>query len=331
MKSGRDRMPIGTSTAAGAWRRAAPGAPAPLAIEVLRPSRKAAVYRLAGALPDGGDVIAKRCRRANAVIERLIYEDFLARARVTSPRWLGHADDEDAGFRWLFLEDAGEEEYQRDLRDHRRLAGHWLARLETAALGTGLHRHLPDRGPRRYRALLRSARTALAAHLDAPAFPEAEVRSLAALVDGLDRLEAHWDEIEALCAPLPRTLVHGDLVRKNVRVRGGDGDLALLVFDWENAGWGEPCVDLAQLAEKALNPDLAAYRAVHDGLPAAVDDAALRGAARCGAYFRLLDAITWMLPLPVHRSRRYLVGPLSALRVYRERLGAALGESGWAS
>src|SRR5882724_1426694 len=52
---------------------------APERIEILKLKNKSAVYRLVGVGLDGSSVIAKRCRRATAGIERRIYEEFLPR------------------------------------------------------------------------------------------------------------------------------------------------------------------------------------------------------------------------------------------------------------
>jgi aminoglycoside phosphotransferase (APT) family kinase protein len=46
---------------------------------------------------------------------------------------------------------------------------------------------------------------------------------------------------------MPRTLVHGDFVGKNVRVRKGPTGSTLLPFDWESAGYGVPAADLDRL------------------------------------------------------------------------------------
>ena len=50
---------------------------------------------------------------------------------------------------------------------------------------------------------------------------------LADLLSKLEQLESRWDEVAAFCDTLPRTLVHGDLVPKNLRImRNGDGHRA---------------------------------------------------------------------------------------------------------
>src|SRR5439155_16761485 len=86
-----------------------------------------------------------------------------------------------------------------------------------------------------------------------------DVRMLKALVGDLDVLEARWSEVEKMCQEGYRTVVHGDFVIKNVRVRTTPAGTRLLVFDWEQAGWGIPCADLAQLRDRTVSPDLDTY------------------------------------------------------------------------
>src|SRR5205814_3728573 len=55
----------------------------------LRIGRRRKVYRLQGAGPDSSAVIAKRSRKADALIERTIYEEILPRVTVPSLRYYG--------------------------------------------------------------------------------------------------------------------------------------------------------------------------------------------------------------------------------------------------
>ena len=60
--------------------------------------------------------------------------------------------------------------------------------------------------------------------------------------------EQCWHHIESVCALAPRTIVHGDLVAKNIRVRrDGTHGTQLVVFDWEKAGVGVPSIDLSSI------------------------------------------------------------------------------------
>ena len=84
----------------------------PRAVIALKPQRrqyKSGVYRLDGSGDDGSAVIAKRCLRAAAAVERTIHERVLPRVGMSRLRFYGHMEDADAQFSWLFMEDGGSE------------------------------------------------------------------------------------------------------------------------------------------------------------------------------------------------------------------------------
>lgn len=231
-----------------AWARLHPDAE-PRALTVLKRSkrkRKSATFRLEGCGPEETSVIAKRCRRNDAELESAIYRGVLPRLPAASLRYHGMVD-EDAEWGWIFLEDAGDERYSPLIPQHRRLAARWLAALHGFAAGVPEASHLPHRGPDHYLRHLRSAREALERQLGERAPDGAEMHLLATLVFQLDVLESRWLDVEQFCEALPRTLVHGDLSRSNLRVRAGESGLELVAFDWEKAGWGVPPPDLARL------------------------------------------------------------------------------------
>src|SRR5437762_9981418 len=58
-----------------AWSRLEPERIEPDTIVVLRLTKeKSAVYRMTGVGPNGGAIVAKRCRTTTASVERIIYE-----------------------------------------------------------------------------------------------------------------------------------------------------------------------------------------------------------------------------------------------------------------
>jgi hypothetical protein len=87
--------------AAAAWQEIAPTAPVPERIEVLRRKNGTAAYRLVGAGPKGGPVLARRSRISRVRVERTIYERILARLRLAAPRYYAFRADE-PGFAWAF-------------------------------------------------------------------------------------------------------------------------------------------------------------------------------------------------------------------------------------
>src|SRR5437667_10889995 len=71
---GEPQATLKTHPAVRAWGQLHPDSE-PLRIEPLRVGRRRKVYRLQGAGPDGSAVIAKRSRKADALIERTVYEE----------------------------------------------------------------------------------------------------------------------------------------------------------------------------------------------------------------------------------------------------------------
>ncbi len=313
-----------------AWSQLHPERVEPKAIEILKLREKSAVYRLAGLQPDGSAIIAKRCPRPVGLIERTIYQRLFTGQLVPALRWYGFVEEPDGDFSWLFLEDAGAGAYLPSSAEHRALAGGWLGAVHGAAMKSGLERELPDRSPVRYLEGLRTSREEVRRHCDNPALRRAEIRMLKALVSDLDMLEAHWSQVEKMCQDGCRTVVHGDLVIKNVRVRTMVAGARLLVFDWQHAGWGVPCADLAQLTDRTVSPDLDTYACALRGSWPRLSDGRVRELAECGRFFRLLDEIGWESPLLTFGPYRFVVKPVSRLRVYQRQLHQVLLAAGWA-
>jgi len=136
--------------------------------------------------------------------------------------------------------------------------------------------------------------------------------------------ETLWSEIEEICGVMPRTLVHGDFVAKNVRVRNGRGGLSLLVFDWGYAGWGVPGTDLAQLGKHVVNPDLGVYCSVMKRAEPHLSLAQIEAVAACGSLFRLVEEVRWARSYLKFGSRDYLIKPVETLREYEPLLAKAL-------
>jgi ATP-binding cassette, subfamily B, bacterial len=231
-----------------AWGRLQPDAE-PRALTILKDSkhkRKSATFRLGGCGADGTSVIAKLCRTGDAQVESMIYRAVLPRMPVASLHSYGTVDA-DADWCWIFLEDAGDERYSPLIPEHRRLAGRWLAAVHSSSAELPGAWRLPDRGPAHYLRHLRSAHAALLRQLDERPPDAEETHLLGTLVLQLDHLESRWPDVRAFCESLPRTLVHGDLSRSNLRVRSAGPHKELVAFDWEKAGWGVPPPDLARL------------------------------------------------------------------------------------
>lgn len=289
--------------------------------------RKSAVYWMAGAGPDGASVVAKLGKRRMTAIESTVYQEALPLLPIDALRCYG-AIEEGERFTWIFLSDAGRARYSPTVEEHRRAAGRWLAGLHAASSRLQKEVVLPDRGLDHVLDNLRSGHRAIVGVLGDPNLDPEEAMVLERLVDSLQRLESSWDAVAAACEPWPRVLVHGDFVRKNLRVRPRPDGLGLLAFDWERTGWGAPATDLAQLHESerfSANVCLDTYHAGlrARGFEAGRESVELQG--RIGTIFRCLAGIAWTA---LSLGPAWLANPLADLRVYGRWLEQAMEAGG---
>src|SRR5947207_7283528 len=316
-----------------AWRQLYPDAEL-LRITPLRVRRqKSTIYRLEGAGPDGSAVIAKRSQRsqrAYALIERTVYEKILPGLSVPSLRYYGFLEDSDVDRCWLFLEEATGAEYSRLLAADRAQAARWLGLLHTAAAEAAAKAQLPDGGPGRYREFLRSASEEIQKHLGNPVLNPDDVAVLEAVLARLTELDAHWKRMEELCDGVPQTLVHGDFNGKNLRLRPASAGSTVVVFDWEDAGWGVPAVDLAQQAVSSsslsANPDIPTYWSTVRGRWPQVSIETWQRLAHCGTVFRVLAALYWE---SLNLASEWASRSVSNIRLYDSELPPALARLGW--
>jgi hypothetical protein len=301
---------------------------APTTVRRLK-RNKSGVYRMAGIGRDESAVIAKRCHRSTALVERTIYEQVLPRTAVVTPRYYGFVEAADRDHCWLFLEDAGD---VKPTESHRDGIGTWVAGLHVATARLSVEVELPERGPAHFLNRLRAARDELGGGWVDAVPCEADRRVFETLVAVLERLDSRWSRVVHACEGAPRVLVHADLIRKNVRVRATADGMQVLALDWETAGWGPPAADLADLPHRYLSrakfaaagtavPDMPWASAVPlDVYAAAVaphwPGVGLREVerlSRAGAVFRLIAAIGWAIvevhaggfPKGMNRLRMY--------------------------
>ena len=302
----------------------------PAGIDVLKRKHKVATYRLSGIGPGGAAVIAKRCRTPTAKVERMIYTEILPRLPVSALHCYGFAEAPDGEFCWLFLEEASGEPYSPQRADHRALAGRWLGRLHVAALSAEMKARLPDRGPSHYLQRLRGVRATVGEHLGNPALPADDLSLLRTVAGHCDTLESHWDEVEACCAAMPRSLVHADFVIKNLRVRAGLTGPELLVFDWELAHWGVPATDLAQIVGRTASPDLNVYGSAVQRDFGGLDARDIQRLADCGKLLRVVDELYWATTFIGGSSYKFFVRPISHFRICEPELATAFRAMKWA-
>jgi hypothetical protein len=321
---------IAAHPAVQAWESLTAERPVPQAIESLKLSKKSAVYRLTGAGPGGSAIIAKKCPRTTGSIERLIYEECLPTLPVSVPQSYGFLEDsENPDYCWLFLEDASGQEYSLQNAEHRKSAAVLLGMVHACCTNGPVARRLPDRGAGHYLELLRSSRATALEHLSNPVLMPEDLATLRGIASQLDLVESRWHEVEAFCQTIPRTLVHGDLVVKNVGLRMAPDGLALLAFDWENGGWGVPAADLCQFLGRTLSPDLDAYSEVLKRAGRHLEPGEIQQLAQYGRIFRVLETIGWDASRMMFESYAFVAKPMSRLRSYERRMAEALSQMGW--
>ena len=322
-----------SASALAAWQRCAAASAAARCdgIDVLKESRPTAVYRLRGAGPGHSPVIAKRCGAAVADIERTLYESVLPRLPLRSLEYHGSLAADYGKSHWLFTADAGPRKYSTGQPAHRTRAAEWLAQFHLAAQHLPAAATLPDRGPSYFLAHVHAAHALLSRHIADRSFPAADAATLRALVSQCDRLESRWDEIQRICRHVPSTLNHGDFASRNIRL-GEDGN-ELLVFDWQDAGWGPPTLDLIQSSPRALcdsaSPDLAVYESIVRKEWPQVDAGLLRQLAALGRIFWYVVAIrldaeslglSWAQRI-MRNMRSYRAGLAHAVRAWSVEVG----------
>jgi Phosphotransferase enzyme family len=297
-----------------AWRQLSASGPTVKCIDILKGRNKSATFRLYGALPNGASVIAKRGYTETLRREYEIYSNVLPRMALSALRCFGWFNLETDEFAWLFLEDAGDEEFDPEIKSYRVLAARWLGRMHVGSLQLYPIMHLPPAGASRYRAHLQHARQVLLNCVSNPALSAEDMEVLDGAVSHCDDAEALWSRIEKECDGLPQTLVHGDFVPKNIRVRRDFDGSSLVLFDWEMVGWGPPAADLASV-------DLDAYWPVVRETWRGLDESTVHRMAELGKLFRNLAAIDWAA------ARLARAGPLVENAIARLRVYSSTGKT----
>jgi len=323
-----------------AWHRLNPRGLDPTRIDTLQREKKSAVYRLRGVGHDGSAVIAKWCERETGLLERYIYECILPQVPAPMLHFYGFIDDHaSAEHGWLFIEDSDGKPYAPEDTEHRVLAARWLGTLHAATVGEAPDATDAPRlesSPGRHLEEIYAVRGSLLQGLTNPFLDRGDKAVLEGILGLTDRVVAKWDQVEAFCARMPQSLVHGDFQEKNARVRLLGRQTALLVFDWEFAGWGTPAADLARFTLDAGHPGLETYWSVmRQSWPLlALQD--VHELAGLGGIFALIDAMYWERygieyePWTGRvRAREIAQGSMLNFRIYSGWLSDALRAVGW--
>jgi thiamine kinase-like enzyme len=305
-----------------AWRLAVEDGRTPASIEILKlEKRKSAVYRLNWHGHGPRSVIVKRRPEGELGDEVRLHGEFLPALPLGTLELYGSVEQFD-GFAWLFLEDAGETWYSREAPEHQALAVEWLGRLHAGA--SPGPSWLPDTGPAYFRAVLDLARDGVQASLAHPALSASDREVLNGILTSLETVQEGWQQVEEACARMPRTLVHGDFVPKNVRVRERRGRLDLVAFDWETAGVAPPAVDIALL--RGTEEDRRKYLAIVNDVWPELRLQDVEQLVLVGDLFRLLHAIYW-----ASRSFAYewVEHAMWNMIEYERHLRIAVTDDGW--
>jgi hypothetical protein len=304
-----------------AWARNTSLSERPTQVEVLKESRKTAVYRMEGVGPDGA-VIAKRCEAPAAKLETILYREVFPRLSATTPVFYGSEEIPGGEYWWVFLEDGGNEAKTSWRGCEKTLAVQWLAALHTSSYLLDLE-FLPDAGPASYLDLhLREGRKQILDNLGNPAFSHAERDFLRKIVADMEAVACRWDEVERFSSGMPKTLVHGDFVSKNIRIKDRAGEKVLLVFDWETAGHGVPAADLA------LCPDTRAYlRLVNQTWPQTSEED-IRRLVLQGRLFRVLASICWQ---SYSLASKWAVLEMKTMGYFQAELTELMRVFGWSA
>jgi hypothetical protein len=279
-----------------AWHELRPERVEPKQLEVLEEeSRKTAVYRLACIGKSDSAVIAKRCRQGTALIERTIYEEILPNLPFPMLHYYGCIEESNGEFCWLFLEDVSGEKYQPRIKTHRVAAARWLGIMDISALGIAAAGRLPERRPKHYLKLLRSARDRISSNFANPALKADDLALLNTIVAHCEHLSVHWSQLAGVCEGMPQTLVHGDFIKKNVGVRTSRDGIIFLPFDWEKAGWGIPAEDISKV-------DIPTYWSTVQEYWPGLSIQRLKRLANVGRIFRCLVFLDWIAPSLAHES-----------------------------
>jgi hypothetical protein len=318
-------------SAVDAWNRLCSKTVEASLIEVLYEAKKSQVYRLHGLGPGRTPVIAKRCI---APVEQIIYKDILAHLLISSLTFYGYVEEPGTEYGWLFLGDAGGEEFRHSIEEHRKLAARWLAQLHVSAANMPALSLLPDRGPNYYLGHLRFARDLIETNLADSALDSEDRQVIEAIMSQGRLLESKWDRVKELYNRFPQTLVHCDFAKYNLRIWPSTIGMNLVAFDWEMAGRGAPAPDIAELSGRGIPrrqrvnsslPDtelLDYWSVVREAWPH-LDLATTRKLAELGAVFRSLAAISWE-----SESIRRGWWPIKELHVYEVDLAVAIEQLG---
>jgi hypothetical protein len=256
----------------------------PVAAEVLKRTKKSQVVRMR---PERGPaVIAKHGYAGTHANERLVYEHVLPAvpARSLYPLAWGGADPHDP---WLFLEDAGDVDYDKSEPEDRRSVGRLLGVMVDATSSINLPSAFQHHGLPYYLSVLVEGRERLATYSSGLDIDPVVGQTL----ERLDSIESRWGDLEAVHLDGPTALCHADVIPRNVRFLHEAGKRYPVLLDWELAGTGPPAIDLG--THGASGPDDPFVLGFVEGAGLPGEPERVLHWIAVGRIMRLLHAVLW--------------------------------------
>lgn len=293
-----------------AWSSLKPQLPAPEVITYLKKSHKTQIIKLVCEQENGYSIIGKGTSSLRASIEKSIYESIFKYLPEKGLQYYGCIESEN-DFAWNFMEDARGIPFSFKNPKHLRLAEDWCAIL---------HTHVPklDFFPKldmnHYNSCLLSGYDTIMANLSNRALSNSDLDLLKSIISHLDILQKRWEKVNSIYDQMPKGFIHGDFLGKNLRVRNNSHESKLVVFDWENCGWGLPGVDIFK-----LNLNNYWLKVRHHWKDITLGD--IKQMSNLGKLLRTLVAIDWVA---VRLSYEYIRKPIYYMEVYEESLAETI-------
>lgn len=317
-----------------AWARLRPESAGAASVSILKgrkgthrvKSSTSSVFRLSFSDSPAHTVIAKTSASEvgswgeGILTELSIYEDVLHQLPIRSPTFHGTVAEPEWARTWIFTEDVGDAAFDIESATHRTLISRYTAAVHVGSRALAGELDLADRSLESFRRRLDE----ILAVLSNTSFRNrsmAKRRLLADLSLGCRILDARWtSSIAPLDEALGPSLVHCDLVAKNVRCLSTASADVLVAFDWEHAGWGCVAPDLCFV-------DVAAYLAEVKQVWPWVRRPDVEALQRIGPMLQLLVALSAEVRHGL--DYQWSEGEMWRFGYYRDRLAMFFNSVGW--
>jgi aminoglycoside phosphotransferase (APT) family kinase protein len=253
----------------------------------------------------------KRQRQKAADVEHVVLRNILPGLTVLAAWSHGvHRSRNTPGEAWLATDHVAGRDFDRNGPVDSAALARWIGSVHVRAVRAADVRVLPDHGPDHWRRQFEQAMAVLNEASANEHLTRNELDNVQQMQRQFEGVLARWRQMVDLLNTTPRTLTHGDLTERNIRMVLGELGPLPVVFDWETAGYGSPMIDLGLV-------DLDEY---HD-----VVAAAWPGLSRDTlVLLRALGALTWtayvIVPEAINLQSRWPHRAAGKLEQYLDRL-----------